>query len=31
VTFASEAIGIGLWFGVSPVRVLAVAWEFDSG
>ena len=29
LTFASEAIGIGLWFGVSPLRVLAVAWEFD--
>ncbi len=29
LTFAAEAIGIGLAFGVSPLRVLQTAFEFD--
>lgn len=31
LTFAGEAIGIGLQFGVSPMRVLATAFDFDAG
>jgi len=29
LTFAGEAIGIGIAFGVSPLRVLATAFDFD--
>lgn len=31
LTFAGEAIGIGIQFGVSPMRVLATAFDFDAG
>ncbi len=31
LTFAGEAIGIGIAFHVSPLRVLAVAFDFDAG
>jgi sulfoxide reductase heme-binding subunit YedZ len=31
VTFIGEAIGIGMAFHVSPLRVLNVAFEFDAG
>lgn len=31
LTFAGEAIGIGLAFGVSPLRVLNSAFDFDAG
>jgi sulfoxide reductase heme-binding subunit YedZ len=31
VTFIGEAIGIGLAFGVSPLRVLSVAFDFGAG
>jgi methionine sulfoxide reductase heme-binding subunit len=31
VTFLGEAIGIGLAFGVSPLRVLATIFDFDAG
>jgi methionine sulfoxide reductase heme-binding subunit len=31
LTFAGEAIGIGLTFGVSPLRVLDTAFDFDAG
>jgi sulfoxide reductase heme-binding subunit YedZ len=30
-TFIGEATGIGLAFGVSPLRVLGVAFDFDAG
>jgi sulfoxide reductase heme-binding subunit YedZ len=29
LTFAGEAIGIGIAYGVSPLRVLDMAWDFD--
>jgi sulfoxide reductase heme-binding subunit YedZ len=29
LTFAGEAIGIGIKFAVSPLRVLEAAWDFD--
>jgi sulfoxide reductase heme-binding subunit YedZ len=31
LTFAGEAIGIGITFGVSPLRVLDTAFDFDAG
>jgi len=31
ITFAGEAIGIGLAFHVSPMRVLGTAFDFDAG
>ena len=31
LTFAGEAIGIGLAFGVSPLRVLDTVFDFDAG
>ena len=31
LTFAGEAIGIGIAFHVSPMRVLEVAFDFDAG
>ena len=31
LTFAGEAIGIGLMFGVSPLRVLGSAFDFEAG
>ncbi len=31
VTFAGEAIGIGIAYHVSPLRVLAAAFDFDAG
>lgn len=31
LTFAGEAIGIGIAFGVSPLRVLETAFDFDIG
>ncbi len=31
LTFAGEAIGIGIAFHVSPMRVLSVAFDFDAG
>ncbi len=31
LTFAGEAIGIGIAFHVSPLRVLGVAFDFDAG
>jgi methionine sulfoxide reductase heme-binding subunit len=31
VTFIGEAIGIGVAFGVSPLRVLGVAFDFSAG
>ncbi len=31
LTFAGEAIGIGLQFAVSPMRVLSTAFDFDVG
>ncbi|RDV01097.1 sulfite oxidase heme-binding subunit YedZ [Undibacter mobilis] len=31
LTFAGEAIGIAVQFGVSPMRVLATAFDFDAG
>jgi sulfoxide reductase heme-binding subunit YedZ len=31
LTFAGEAIGIGLTFGVSPLRVLDSVFDFDAG
>ena len=31
LTFASEAIGIGITFGVSPLRVLDSVFDFDAG
>jgi sulfoxide reductase heme-binding subunit YedZ len=30
-TFLGEAIGIGLAFGVSPLRVLSTIFNFDAG
>lgn len=31
LTFAGEAIGIGIAFGISPIRVLDVAFDFSAG
>ena len=31
LTFAGEAIGIGIAFGVSPLRVLNTVFDFDAG
>ena len=31
LTFAGEAVGIGIAFHVSPLRVLAAAFDFDAG
>lgn len=31
LTFAGEAIGIGITFGVSPLRVLETAFDFEAG
>ena len=31
LTFAGEAIGIGIEFHISPLRVLATAFDFDAG
>src|SRR6476661_9351124 len=31
LTFAAEAIGIGIAFHVSPLRVLEIAFDFDAG
>ena len=31
LTFAGEAIGIGITFGVSPLRVLETVFDFDAG
>jgi sulfoxide reductase heme-binding subunit YedZ len=31
LTFAGEAIGIGIAFHVSPLRVLETAFDFDAG
>ena len=31
LTFAGEAIGIGIAFHVSPMRVLSVAFDFAAG
>lgn len=31
LTFAGEAIGIGIQFGVSPMRVLSAVLDFDAG
>jgi sulfoxide reductase heme-binding subunit YedZ len=31
LTFAGEAIGIGIAFHVSPLRVLEIAFDFDAG
>lgn len=31
LTFAGEAIGVGLQFNISPLRVLATAFDFDIG
>jgi sulfoxide reductase heme-binding subunit YedZ len=31
LTFAGEAVGIGIAFGVSPTRVLVTAFDFDAG
>jgi hypothetical protein len=29
LTFIAEAVGIGIAFNVSPLRVLQSAWDFD--
>lgn len=31
LTFVGEAVGVGLAFGVSPLRVLSVAFDFNAG
>jgi hypothetical protein len=31
LTFAGEAIGIGITFNVSPLRVLDTVFDFDAG
>lgn len=31
VTFVGEAVGVGIAFGVSPLRVLGVAFDFNAG